>query len=160
MFFRKLILTAKISSLAIPALVLAAPAQAQSAVALQSDVRVERTVTDEGEARTVLAAPEDVVPGDRLVFSTQYRNDSGDVVENFVVTNPLPAAVVLADDDGLFEVSVDGGASFAPLAKLTVETDTAEARPALPSDVTHIRWTLARLEPGESGSLTYNAFVR
>lgn len=160
MFFRKIMTIAKITSVAIPALALAAPAHAQSSVALESNVKVERTITENGEAQTVLAAPEDVVPGDRLVFSTQYRNDSGQVVENFVVTNPLPGAVVLAENDDAFEVSVDGGANFAPLAKLTVETDMEESRPALPRDVTHIRWTLARLEPGESGSLSYNAFVR
>jgi len=139
---------------------LAAPLAAQNSVSLQGEVMVERTVAENGTEHTVLSAPEDVVPGDRLVFSTNYRNDSGQTVENFVVTNPLPSAVVLADDDASFVVSVDGGATFAPLAQLTVDEPQIGPRPAQVSDVTHIRWALARLAPGESGVLTYNAFVR
>lgn len=136
------------------------PALAEELVSLEGDVQVERTQTVDGVARTVLAPPTDVVPGDRLVFSTNYRNAGNAPVDNFVVTNPLPAPVVLAADDPAFEVSVDGGAHFAPLASLTVADAANGTRPAQPADVTHIRWTLARLEPGASGSLSYNAFVR
>ena len=121
---------------------------------------VERTIMQDGSASTVLLEPEDVVPGDRLIFSTNYRNDSGDVIENFVVTNPLPGAVVLASDDDTFQVSVDNGSSYASLFALTIDDPQAGTRAAELVDVTHIRWTLERLEPGATGSLSYTAFVR
>ena len=139
---------------------LAAPAAAQSPVSLKGDVKVERAVVSDAGSETVLAEPTDVVPGDRLRFATDYSNDSNQAVDNFVVTNPLPAAVMLAEEEENFEVSVDGGQNWGRLNALSVADAVAGTREAALSDVTHIRWTLARLEPGASGSLTYHAIVR
>lgn len=137
----------------------AAYAQDKPAVALTGDVKVVRSVEENGAARTVLEAPDKVIPGDRLVFSTAYHNTSAQVVENFVVTNPLPTAVALSET-GQFVVSVDGGKSFGALADQSVTLEDGANRPAELTDVTHVRWTLARLEPGASGSVTYFAVIR
>lgn len=147
-------------SLAAAAMLIAPPVAAEELVTLEGDVVVERTIMQDGSESTVLLAPEDVVPGDRLIFSTNYRNDSGDVIENFVVTNPLPGAVILASDDDAFQVSVDNGSSYAALSALTVDDAQAGTRAAELTDVTHVRWILERLEPGATGSLSYTAFVR
>ncbi|MFA9201641.1 MAG: hypothetical protein ACEQR8_10770, partial [Cypionkella sp.] len=67
-------------------LLLAAPLGAQTAapsVELTSDVKLERTVIVEGAERTELVEPDVVVPGDRLVFTTRYRNVGTAPVENF-----------------------------------------------------------------------------
>ena len=120
---------------------------------------VERSVERDGTRTTVLEPPAQVVPGDRLVYSTRYRNTSAEPVEDFVVTNPLPAAVTLAAD-GAFEVSVDGGSTFGPLASLSLALADGATRPAGLADVTHVRWTIARLAPGEEGTLSYSAVVR
>ena len=144
------------------AMQLAAPmaqAQGQQAVALSGDVMVMRTVDENGTQTTVLEPPSQVIPGDRLVFTTRYTNTSAETVEDFVVTNPLPAPVMLAED-GEFEVSVDGGKSFGKLIALSVTLEDGADRPAELTDVTHIRWTLARLTPGEQGSLSYFAVIR
>lgn len=141
---------------------LAAPiahAQDQAAVALSGDVKVIRTVEENGASRTVYEQPSQVIPGDRLVFSTAYKNNSAELVEDFVVTNPLPAPVALVED-GEFDVSVDGGKTYGRLAALSVTLEDGANRPAELTDVTHIRWTLARLEPGASGSVTYFAVIR
>lgn len=135
-------------------------ASAQQQVKLEGSVMVERTINENGEDRTVLSTPEQVVPGDKLVFATSFRNSSNEAVENFVVTNPLPLAVRLAAQDGSFEVSVNGGDTYGQLNNFSVETELGEERAAQLTDVTHIRWTLARLEPGASGSLEYQAIVR
>lgn len=133
---------------------LAMPVAAQDAVSLRSDVHVVRVV--DGEERR--DPPASVVPGDRLVFTTSFQNESGAAVENFVVTNPLPAPVVLAQD-GQFAVSVDGGASFGPLGEQRV-VDNDEPRAATVADVTHVRWTVASIAPGAGGELSYFATVR
>ncbi|MCB2089505.1 MAG: hypothetical protein R3E18_12825 [Sphingomonadaceae bacterium] len=143
------------------AILIAAPAaHAQEAVALDGKVKVERVETVDGKEQTVFKEPTSVVPGDKLVFSTAYRNTSTQPVDNFVVTNPLPGAVMLAETDDSFEVSVDGGATFGALADLTITDAEAGQRAAKPADVTHIRWTLARIAPGEEGVLEYHAIVR
>ena len=136
-----------------------ARAQGQPAVSLSGDVMVMRTVEENGGSKTVLEPPNQVIPGDRLVFTTRYTNTSAEPVDDFVVTNPLPAAVALAEE-GSFEVSVDGGKTFGPLASLSFALEDGAARPAELGDVTHVRWTIARLAPGEQGSLTYFAVIR
>jgi uncharacterized repeat protein (TIGR01451 family) len=146
----------------------ASPAQAATPAApaaqpivLQGDVKLEKTVVQNGVEKLVLTEPKTVVPGDRLVFSTSYRNAGTAPVEHFVVTNPIPSAVVLAAESAnSLEVSVDGGKSWGLLATRTVTDDKGMARPAQAADITHVRWTLPVLAPGANGKLTYHAIVR
>lgn len=152
--FRSLaVVAALFASTALPA-----TASAQAGVELNGDVKVVRMVGEEGAQRESMEEPNNVVPGDRLMFATNYRNGSTDVMENFVITNPLPGAVMLAEN-GDFMVSLDGD-TYAALSGLTVDNGDGTSRPAELADVTHIQWTLARLEPGISGSVTYFAVVR
>ncbi len=150
----------KASVLSLAALVASVPATAKDTVVLSGIVQLERIVTEDGKARKVLAAPEGVVPGDRLLFTTSYENSGGEPVENFVVTNPLPAAIRLAEADAAFQVSVDGGVTFGDLSAIKIEDAEAGARAAEARDVTHIRWTLERLDPGAQGNLNYYGIVR
>lgn len=141
-----------------------APAAAQAApgqVSLNGDVQLEKTIVDEGKTRIVLSEPKVVVPGDRLLFTTRYANGGAASVENFVVTNPLPAAVVLAPGGQPGdEVSVDGGKNWGKLAALTVAGADGSQRAAQASDVTHIRWTIPTIAAGASGKVEYYAIVR
>nr|WP_137678361.1 hypothetical protein [Parerythrobacter lutipelagi] len=139
------------------------PAIAQEQpIALSGDVMVEKTVVDEAGISTIeRVEPDVVVPGDRLIFSTDYSNSGSEAVTDFVVTNPLPSAVRLASDaDAGLAVSVDGGASWGILAALTVAADDGSVRPATHADVTHVRWTLAEVAPGERGRVEYPAIIR
>ena len=141
----------------------AAPLAAQdSAMTLKGDVMLEQTVADETGNTTVrLVEPNTIVPGDRLLFGTEYANTSAETVENFVVTNPLPAAVRLAEDAPAdLIVSVDGGSDWGQLSQLSVTGEDGASRPASHADVTHVRWTLTRVAAGESGRLEYPAVIR
>lgn len=137
-------------------------AQEERAVNLSGDVMVVKTTAVEGaEPKVELVQPTSVLPGDLLIFRTNYKNVSDQVVENFVVTNPLPSAVKLAPDaEPDLQVSVDGGESFAVLSNLTVEAEDGTSQPAAASDVTHLRWVIARIESGEGGQITFYAIVR
>ena len=137
-------------------------AMAQNPVSLSGDVKaVETTVDEAGNETTRLVEPSVIVPGDRLVFGTDYANNGDEPVENFVVTNPLPSAVRLAPDaDADLTVSVDGGESWGTLAELTVTGEDGASRAAAHADVTHVRWTLAVIAPGASGRLEYPAIIR
>ena len=148
--------------IALSAMALPVAAQAQSPVSLSGDVKaVETTVDDAGNETTTLVDPTVIVPGDRLIFGTDYANDGAVTVENFVVTNPLPSAVRLASDADLdLTVSVDGGETWGILSALTVTAEDGTSRSAVHADVTHVRWTLASIAPGESGRLEYPAIIR
>ncbi|MDP3905664.1 hypothetical protein [Novosphingobium sp.] len=158
-------ISAVIGMTAFAASTLSAPALAETAkaaqVELESDVKVEKVVAENGTVRKTWVTPQVVVPGDRLIFSVRYRNVSADKVETFVVTNPIPQPVMLAADGAdALDVSVDAGRNWGSLGALQVADGKGGQRGALNSDVTHIRWTLPVLNPGESGTLTYNAIVR
>ncbi len=136
--------------------------QASSPVTLAGDVKaVKVTTAADGSERIELVEPGAIVPGDRLVFGTDYANNGSEVVTNFNVTNPLPSAVRLAPDtDPALTVSVDGGKSWGKLAELKVTATDGTMRAATHEDVTHVRWVLASIAPGEKGRLTYPAIIR
>ena len=138
-----------------------AVAHAADPVSLNGDVQVDRVVVENGQSKHVLQAPTKVIPGDHLVFTTTYRNAGIKPIENFVVTNPVPAAVIVADEgDAATALSVDGGAHWGKLSQLKVADGKGGFRPAELMDVTHLRWTVKLIEPGTSGSLQYRAMVR
>ncbi|HEY8602869.1 hypothetical protein [Tsuneonella suprasediminis] len=134
-------------------------AQAAGKVALTGDVKVVRMAGQVGAEKETLSEPTKVVPGDKLVFTTHYRNDTGEEVDNFVITNPIPEQVTLTET-GDFTVSVDGGESFGQLAALSRKTNDGTIEAATLNDVTHIRWVLPKLKPGATGSVRFSAVIR
>jgi uncharacterized repeat protein (TIGR01451 family) len=142
------------------------PAQivmAASPLQLSSDVFVERQIKrTDGSVATVLEQPKLVVPGDSLVFVVKYKNIGSAAASNFTVTNPLPRAVAFnGTSDGREMVSVDGGINWGPLAKLQVAASDGKLRPARMTDVTHIKWNLAKtLLAGAEGKLMFRGVVK
>lgn len=136
--------------------------QAEQPITLVGEVHAVVETTDEdGNTQVELVEPDTIVPGDRLLFGTSYTNSGTEAVENFVMTNPLPAPVRLAPDaDPDLVVSVDSGTTWGRLAELTVTPEGDAPRAAQHADVTHIRWTLEVVEPGQSGRLEYPAIIR
>lgn len=139
-----------------------AAASAQEAVKLEGAAYLmTRTIDDDGNSVVKLVEPEIVVPGDRILFATTYENISGSAVTNFVVTNPVPASVELVTDaDPELIVSVDGGATWGAVRDLTVPDGANSSRPAIASDVTHLRWVIAEIAPNNTGQVEYIASVR
>ena len=138
-----------------------ASAQAAQPIELVGLVKVDKVIVENGKERRVLEDPKVVVPGDKLIFTTQYRNASNEAVRNFVVTNPVPNGVALSSDGADAQtVSVDGGKTWGKLSSLTVSDGNGGTRPATAGDVTHLRWVLGVVAPGATGALTYNAIVR
>ena len=157
----------------------AAATDPRADVKIDSTIMVERSETSaSGETVTKLLDPATVkvIPGDKLLFVNAYRNTGQNAVTGFVVNNPVHAAVALTEvvEDWAL-VSVDGGKNFGKLSELTVTetvaTGTEEAgetaapvqtsRPAVASDVTHIRWVLTSpIAPGASGELRFRGIVK
>lgn len=131
-------------------------------VSLNGDVKaVETTVDEDGNERVELVDLGVTVPGDRLMFIIEYSNDGAEAATNFVITNAVHQAVTLAPDaDRSLVVSVDGGKAWGTLDTLQVAEDDGSARAATQSDVTHVRWTLASIEPGQSGRVEFPAIIR
>lgn len=142
---------------------IAVPVAAQDQpISLAGDVKLVKVETSEsGETTRLLVDPDVIVPGDRLIFGTDYTNSGDKTVENFVVTNPLPSAVRLAPDaEPDLTVSIDGGKAWGKLNTLSVTGEDGTTRNANHSDVTHVRWTLSSVQAGETGRLEYPAIIR
>jgi uncharacterized repeat protein (TIGR01451 family) len=130
---------------------------------LSSDVFVERQIVRaDGTKTVVLEPPHLVTPGDNLVFVVKYRNVGTATASNFVVTNPLPAAVAFnGTSDGLEVVSVDGGRNWGILGRLRIAKADGTLRQAQRSDVTHIKWNLNQpLTAGAEGKLIFRGVVK
>jgi uncharacterized repeat protein (TIGR01451 family) len=145
------------------ALIAPVAANAANEVSLTSSVFVEKTVPQaDGRTRLVLEEPKVVVPGDKLVFVLNYRNQGAKPATDFVVTNPMPGAVAYqgTPDAGAI-VSVDGGKSWGPMASLKVRKADGTFRSAYPEDVTHVRWAMKTPIPvGAAGKLSFRGIVR
>lgn len=144
-------------------LLLPSAAQAADKVALDSKVFVERQATAaDGKQTIVREDPKLVVPGEKLLFVLNYKNEGADPAENFVVTNPIPSSVTfVASGAPGADYSVDGGKSWGPLASLKVKAADGSLRPASAGDVTHVRWVFAKAIPvGGAGSLSFRGVVR
>lgn len=150
-----------IASISVGATLLTPAAHAQDALSFDGTAFVERTVVEDGVEKVVQLPTDTVIPGDLIVFNTAYRNDGDQTVEDFVVTNPIPDPVALSDESAAaLTVSVDGGKTFGSLSTMSIAVEPEGERPATAADATHIRWTLDQVAPGESGTLSYKAFVR
>jgi uncharacterized repeat protein (TIGR01451 family) len=138
----------------------AAPAAAQGKpVALESKVQLMRPAEDGGQPQ--LLEPENVVPGDMLLFTTSFHNEGAAPVTDFVVVNPVADSLELtAEAAGQTDVSVDGGKTWGPIAQLKVVDAGAQERPATIQDITHMRWKFAQIKPGETGRVQFVASVR
>jgi hypothetical protein len=143
---------------------------ANNSVVLSSEAVIERTETGaDGKERTVIKQPKDVivVPGDRVIFTLKYANNSAQPAAGFRATNPMPGPVqFLSAAEAWAEVSVDGGVTWGKLDQLKVkkaatETTPAELRPAVPEDVTHVRWVFAEaIAPGGKGSVSFRGVIK
>ncbi|GAB5488351.1 MAG: hypothetical protein Pars2KO_19210 [Parasphingorhabdus sp.] len=149
---------ATFAALAVPGIAVAA-----NNVALSSDVFVERKVEKpDGKTAVLLEQPKTVLPGDNLVFVVKYKNVGSAPATDFSVTNPLPKAVAFnGTSDGTEIVSIDGGKNWGSLSTLTYTRENGEVRPALMSDVTHIKWKFNRsLSVGSEGKLVFRGTVK
>ncbi|MFC3099404.1 hypothetical protein [Altererythrobacter lauratis] len=139
---------------------MAAMAQ-ESPVELSSAVQVVIPADENNGTEEQLAEASNVLPQDLLHFSVSYRNMGAEAVNDLLLVNPVPATVRVTDESALStQVSVDGGESWGNLSELVVERENGETTPATVDDITHLRWTIALIAPGEAGSVGFRAVVK
>jgi len=140
-------------------------AQEEGSLDIRTVVQKEEVVVNEnGESENRLVAVESVVPGERVFYTITFTNVGDEPAENVVITNPISAETSYVEGSAFgpgmdVEFSVDGGATFANAAGLTVTVD-GETRAAGPDDFTHIRWVMqGELNTGSQGTARFAAVL-
>lgn len=160
------------TSLILALLTGAALAQGTSPLSLNLAMSVVKTVTVDGKpAEKLTPAPSSVLPGDVLSQVVTVTNTGKLTYPNGVVQLPVPKnTVYLAPEKGMAEArteySIDGGKTFAPAPLKRKVTVTENGRAVTrevevrPSEYQAVRWTVARLAPGQSVKLGYRIQVK
>ena len=143
--------------------VVALPVRAE---VLLSSASVERVVSmeyEDGSTETEYVPVEAVEPGEELAYVVSFRNEGAVEEDSVVMTIPVPEDMIYVEnsviaDDAAVDFSIDGGKSFAPRDGLLIE-DGDYIRKASAEEITHVRWTFARMTPGEEGMLAFHAIL-
>ena len=140
-----------IRRLSIFALSTAMLAMGVSANALTATQKVEKEITvqqADGTSVTQRVSADQVTPGEKIVYTVDFLNDSAEPASDLVLAMPVPSDVRFlegsADRDGaIVKYSTDGGASFFERTALTMPAVGGGTRPASVDDITHIQWQIA-----------------
>ncbi|MDX8411963.1 MAG: hypothetical protein R8K46_08890 [Mariprofundaceae bacterium] len=159
--------TARVILILIP---LAWPCMAWAAPELKVSVSAEQevTISENGESRIERVAARDIKPGNEIIYTIVYVNDGDETANNVVIEDPIPANGVYVADSNIApgaetSFSIDGGESFAAPSRVTYEIHTADGmqeRVAEPSQYTHIRWLLPKVEAGQRGQASFRVRVK
>jgi len=158
MFIKQLLTIVALTTSAISG---AAMAQ-EKPVTLTSEIQLVSVNIDSGTPVEELVSPDKVIPGDALLFTTSFRNNTAQSITNFTIVNPVPDNMALSAESAVeIDVSIDGGENFGAIADLSItDEETGAARAAIAADVTHLRWIVSSLPAGQEGSVQYRASVR
>ena len=147
---------------------IAAFSMANAHAGIVAEQIVEKEVVTKNADGTIAVKqtiPDTVTPGEELIYSLNFTNESADAAEAVVLVMPVPAVVSyiegsVSGDDAAITFSADGGQTYVARGRLTVAEGGA-ARPARSDEITHIKWTLAdALSPAGKGKISYRAILK
>jgi len=144
---------------------LAAATALMASPALASPLEVTNTVYQEvevvgadGRVERRLDPASSVIPGGEVIYVIAVNNSGDQPADRLVITNPVPIHLEYLSAEGAL-VSVDGGRRFGALSSLTVRGGDG-VRPATTADVTHVRWTIDHVAPGDAGHVSFRGRVK
>lgn len=140
-----------------------------SAGALTATQKVEKEITvqqSDGTSETQLVSAAEVTPGEKIVYTVAFTNDSAEPATDIVLAMPVPVDVRFlegtADKDGaIVQYSVDGGETFAERSALVLPAVGGGTRAASSDNITHIQWRIAGPVPvGASDKISFKARLK
>ena len=107
-----------------------------------------------------------MTPGEKIVYTVAYTNDTSEEATDIVLAMPVPADVRYlegtADRPGaIVRYSTDGGASFVERNALVLPAVGGGTRVASADDITHIQWRIpGPVASGTSDEVSFKARLR
>ena len=147
----------------------AALASTVSVQALSATQKVEKEISiqqEDGTVKTRLVSAAEVTPGEKIVYTVAYTNDTSEEATDIVLAMPVPADVRYlegtADRPGaIVRYSTDGGASFVERNALVLPAVGGGTRVASADDITHIQWRIpGPVASGTSDEVSFKARLR
>lgn len=117
----------------------------------------------QGERLVPVSPADPVVPGEEVIYTVRFANESDLPRDNVVIVQALPKHMVYAADTAVgpgtdVTFSIDGGATFELPVDLTVIDEFGAEQTALPQDYSHIRWIMRHtLAPRAIGYARFRA---
>ncbi len=133
-------------------------------IELTSDVQELVTVLDaNGKSQFKAVAADEIVPGDRILYTTTFKNNGDKASDKIIVSNPIPdntryLSGTAKGENSVITYSVDNGVSWGSVQSLKVKLKDGTVRAAEASDYTNIRWEYRRsLKPTEAKTVSFQA---
>ena len=143
----------------------ASPLEIKSVAEVQSRVTDPKSASG-GHGGTELIPADRVVPGDRVIYTLEVRNNGATALDAPDFTYPVPEHMRYVADSAVgpgaeVSFSVDGGHSFARAENLKVKGPDGKLRPAVAADYTDIRWQLRNsLKPNSVAFVRFRTLVK
>ncbi len=122
-------------------------------------------INKQGETVSKLIDPESIVPGDKVVYTTEYHNKGEKKADQVAITNPVPKNLIYIDGSAEHSgapvvFSFDDGKHFDLANKLMIKNDDGTHRVATSKDYTHIRWIIESMAPQDKGIVQFSAKLK
>jgi len=146
---------------------LAALAQPKISVNMTAEKEVVEVVNGKQVAKRVPAKT--AGPGQKLIFTLQYKNDGNEKAINVKVDNPIPDNTVYIVGSGIGKnskmlFSIDGGKTYKQPSLLTYEETQSDGKKikkqASPEQYTHVRWIISEIPPGNAGTVGFQVKMK
>lgn len=146
----------------------AAPGSAKPQLVLSISQSKEVVETKAGVSTRRMVPVQSASPGDVVEYALTYTNKGDEAATNAVLEDPIPKGTTYVansatGEGALVTFSADGGKTFAEPVKLSYEirlpSGAVEKRVATPAEYTHVRWTIAKVSPGATGTVAFRVQV-
>ncbi|KPJ91749.1 MAG: hypothetical protein AMJ55_11060 [Gammaproteobacteria bacterium SG8_15] len=152
-------------------LLLFAPAVALAQPKISVSMKAEKEVVEviNGKQVTKRIPAQTADPGQRLIFTLQYKNDGNEKATNVKVDNPIPENTVYIVGSGIGKnskmlFSIDGGKNYKQPSLLTYEETLPDGKrikkQASPEQYTHVRWVISEVPPGKEGTVGFQVKMK
>ena len=146
---------------------LTAMAKPEVTVNMSAEKEVVEVVAGKSVKKLVPAKSAD--PGEKLIFTLQYKNQGNEKATNVKVDNPIPKDTVFIVGSGIGKnskmlFSIDGGKTYKKPSLLTYEETLPGGKKikkqASPEQYTHVRWIIDEILPGSEGKVGFQVRVK
>ncbi|MGD8567018.1 MAG: hypothetical protein PVJ39_02850 [Gammaproteobacteria bacterium] len=157
--------------LALVALLILTPVTASAKPEVTVNMSAHKEVVEvvDGKSVSKLVEAKSTSPGEKLIFTLQYKNQGDEKATNVKVDNPIPKDTVFIVGSGIGKnskmlFSIDGGKTYKQPSLLTYEETLPNGKKvkkqASPEQYTHVRWVIDEILPGKEGKVGFQVRVK